>query len=76
MYKKLTITVEEDLYKAIHKIIGRGKISGFLSQLARPYVLKKDAKKAYQEMVADKEREEEAHVWSEANIQDIANEKR
>lgn len=38
MLKKLTINVNEDVYSGLHQVIGQGRISQFLENLARPYV--------------------------------------
>ncbi len=38
MQKKLTITIDEEVYKGLHAVIGRGRISRFLEDLARPHV--------------------------------------
>ncbi len=38
MQKKLTITVDADVYEGLHSVIGRRKISRFLTDLARPHV--------------------------------------
>ena len=35
MHKKLTVTVEEDVYEGLHRVIGRQKISQFID-LMRP----------------------------------------
>ena len=35
MTKKLTITVSDDVYKGLHKRIGRRRISRFINELAR-----------------------------------------
>jgi hypothetical protein len=77
MHKKMTITLNEDVYDALHQVIGRGKISQFLEKLARPYVLQEKSLDAgYQAMAADKEREAEASEWCNALISDVANETR
>lgn len=60
MVKKLTITVDEEVYEGLHKVIGPGKISRFLQELARPHVLVKDLEKAYRLMAKDEAREKEA----------------
>ena len=39
MHKKLTITLDDAVYDGLHAIIGRGKISRFLNDLARPHVV-------------------------------------
>ncbi len=77
MHRKMTITIDEEVYAGLHKVIGRGNISQFLEGLARPYVLKEDSLDAgYQAMAADAAREAEAGAWCEALIMDVANEAR
>ena len=39
MPKKLTITVDVDVYEGLHTVIGRRCISRFLNDLARPHVV-------------------------------------
>lgn len=70
MQKKLTITVHEDVYAALHRVVGRGRISRFLEDLARPHVLRPDLETAYREMAQDNQREAEAHEWSEGVLSD------
>ncbi len=53
-------------------MIGRGKISQFLENLARPHVMQENLLSAYQAMAADEERENEALVWSEGLIGSVA----
>jgi predicted CopG family antitoxin len=76
MVKKLTITVEQDVYQGLHKVIGRGKISHFIGDLVRPHVVKPDLSAAYQQMAEDENREREAAEWSEGLIGDVAHETR
>ena len=42
MYKKLTITLEEEIYEGLHRVIGRGAISQFIAELVRPHVVATD----------------------------------
>ena len=72
MHKKMTITLDEAVYDGLFRIIGRRKISQFLEDLARPYVLQEDLASAYQAMAMDTEREQEALEWSQALIGDVA----
>jgi predicted CopG family antitoxin len=74
--KKLTITIDEEVYLGLHKVIGPRKISKFIEELARPHVLKHELESAYKEMAKDRVREKEALEWSEAILGDIAHEKR
>ncbi len=73
MYKKLTITVPQKVYVGLYKVVGKGKISQFLVDLARPHVLNEDAKllKAYKAMAADEKRESEAQEWAEGTLGDF-----
>jgi predicted CopG family antitoxin len=68
MHKKMTITIDEEVYDALYRVIGKGNISKFLESLARPHVLKEDLTSAYQAMAADTEREREALEWSNGLI--------
>ena len=76
MQKKLTISVSEELYQGLHRVVGRRKISRFLEDLARPHVVRKDLEAAYRKMAADEAREAEARKWSEALIGDVRDEPR
>jgi predicted CopG family antitoxin len=72
MRKKLTITVDERVYEGLHKVVGRRRISRFIEDLVRPYVLSRDLEAAYQRMGQDEVREAEALEWSEATIGDVS----
>jgi predicted CopG family antitoxin len=74
--RKLTITVEEEVYTGLQRRIGPRRISRFLNDLARPHVVEDDLEAAYREMAADEEREREALEWAEATIADVADEPR
>jgi predicted CopG family antitoxin len=63
MQKKMTITIDEEVYHALHRVVGKGNISQFLENLARPHVLKDDLLSAYQSMAADTDRENTALEW-------------
>jgi hypothetical protein len=76
MQKKLTITLDEEVYNGLHRVIGRRRISRFLEDLARPHVVSRDLEAAYQEMAQDEAREAEALAWSEGLIGDVDNEPR
>lgn len=75
MQKKLTVTINEEVYDGLYSVIGPRKISRFIEELVRPHVLKKDMYTAYKEMAADPIRESEAMEWAEATIGDIQDEK-
>jgi predicted CopG family antitoxin len=63
MPKKLTITVDDEVYEGLYELLGARRISRFLNDLARPYVLRRDLADGYRAMAADEEREREAIDW-------------
>ena len=76
MQKKLTITVEEDVYDGLYRVIGPRRISQFIEELVRPHVVDEDLSAAYAEMAADEARESEALEWSDALLPDGGDEAR
>ncbi len=76
MQKKLTITIDEEVYKGLHSVVGRGRISRFLEDLARPHVVSRDLDAAYKEMAADSVREADAEEWGEGLIGDATDDSR
>ncbi|MEX0853438.1 MAG: hypothetical protein WD036_09190 [Bauldia sp.] len=76
MTKKLTITVDNEVYAGLHSVIGRRRISRFLNDLARPHVARRDLAAGYREMAVDEEREREAAEWVEGVVGDVADEPR
>jgi predicted CopG family antitoxin len=76
MQKKLTITIDENVYRGLHTVVGRGRISRFIENLVRPYVIHQDLDAAYREMAQDEEREAQALEWAEATIGDVGDEAR
>ena len=76
MQKKLTITVDADVYNGLHTVIGPRRISRFINDLARPHVTSRGLDSAYAAMATDEAREAEAFEWSEGLIGDVADEPR
>lgn len=76
MQKKLTITLDEQVYQGLHRVIGRRRISRFIESVVRPHVMAEDLAAAYREMAADEAREAEALEWAEATLGDVADEAR
>ena len=78
MQRKITLTIGEELYKDLHFLIGKRKISFFVEQSAKEKMeklkLNDPLEKEFKMMGQDKNREKEALQWSEAGIdEDIAN---
>ncbi|MYC85492.1 MAG: addiction module antitoxin [Acidimicrobiia bacterium] len=74
--KKLTITIDDEVYEGLYRRVGKRKISRFLEGLARPHVVDADLDAAYRQMAADEAREAEAVEWSEGLIHDVADQPR
>jgi len=73
MQKKLTITIDEQVYAGLHNVVGRRRISQFIEGLVRPHVVRTDLDDAYREMALDESREGEALEWAEGMIGDVGN---
>ena len=74
--KKLTISIDADVYEGLRTRIGPRRISRFLNDLARPHVTAQGLDSAYADMAAEEAREDEALAWSEGLIGDVADEPR
>ena len=68
MQKKLTITVDDDMYDGLYRLVGPRRISHFIQELVRPYIVAQDVARGYAEMAADEEREAEALEWAEGAL--------
>ncbi len=66
MQKKLTLTIDEEVYNGLREVVGPRKISHFVEDLVRPHVVKHDLYDDYRAMAADCVRESEALEWAEA----------
>ena len=76
MQKKLTITVDKEVYEGLYKTIGSRKISKFVEELVRPHVVRPNLELEYSQMAKDKKREADALEWAETTFKDIAREKK
>jgi predicted CopG family antitoxin len=74
--KKLTITIDEEVYKGLYTVVGPRRISRFIEELVRPYVMLPELEAAYEQMAQDEEREAEALEWAEATAGDASDETR
>ncbi|MBI5191711.1 MAG: addiction module antitoxin [Nitrospirae bacterium] len=68
MNKRLTITLDEEVYDGLQKTAGPRKISRFVEDLVRPHVVHADLDSAYARMARDKKREGEALEWAESTF--------
>ena len=76
MQRKLTITLDESVYRALHNVVGRRRISSFIESLVRPHVIERDLESGYRLMAQEEGREGEALEWAEATVADVVDEAR
>ncbi|MBI2926987.1 MAG: addiction module antitoxin [Verrucomicrobia bacterium] len=76
MTKQLTITLDEEVYRGLRKLVRDDQISGYIEKLVRPHLPPADLEEGYRAMAADAQREEEALEWSENLIGDVTHETR
>ena len=76
MQRKLTITIDEDVYDGLCRVAGRREIGKFIESLVRPYVLSDDLDEGYRQMAGDAEREAEAAEWIEGTATEVSDEAR
>jgi hypothetical protein len=66
MKKKLTLTIDKEVYNGFRQGIGSRKISHFVEDLVRPHVGKHDLHEEYRALAANRIRESKALEWAEA----------
>lgn len=76
MQKKLTITIDEEVYEDLQTVVGRHSISRFIEEILKSHVLEMDLDEGYRQMAQDEKREQEALEWAEATIADVSDEPR
>ncbi|MBK8764927.1 MAG: addiction module antitoxin [Burkholderiaceae bacterium] len=74
MHKRMTITLDEEVYEGLYRVVGRRRMSQFIEDLVRPHVTQKTLDDGYRAMAADRERESEAQEWSNALADDMRDE--
>lgn len=63
MVRKLTITVDDDVYLGLKAKVGERRISRFLNDLAKPLVSEAALLEGYRQMADDAAGEAEAAEW-------------
>lgn len=72
MRKRMTITLDEEVYEGLYRTVGKRRMSQFIEDLLRPHVLDTSLDDGYRAMAADKAREAEAMEWCNALARDMA----
>ena len=70
MVRKLTITVDDDVYLGLKAKVGQRRISRFLNDLAKPLVSEAALLEGYRAMAADAQAEAEAAEWVDDLLSD------
>jgi hypothetical protein len=70
MHKRMTITLDEDVYEGLRRRVEPRRISQFVSDILRPHVSDTMLDGGYREMAADGEREADAREWIAALADD------
>jgi predicted CopG family antitoxin len=70
MVRKLTITVDDDVYLGLKAKVGERRISRFLNDLAKPLVSEAALLEGYRQMAEDAGGEAEAAEWVEGLLSD------
>lgn len=68
MQRKMTISIDEDVYRGLLAVVGKRKMSKFISNLVRPHVVGAYLDEGYRAMSADRQRENEAQEWVNASL--------
>jgi predicted CopG family antitoxin len=76
MHRKMTITLDEEVYEGMYRTVGKRHISQFIENLVRPHVMYSSLDEGYSAMASDLEREAEAADWCNALARDMTNETR
>ena len=76
MHKRMTITLDEEVYDGLYRLVGRRRMSQSIEDVLRPHVTDAALKDGYQAMAADADREAEVQEWCNALSADIRDETR
>lgn len=72
MHRRMTITLDEDVYEGLYRTVGKRQMSQFIEDLLRPHVTDAALDDGYRAMAADHVRETEAQEWCHALSGDMA----
>lgn len=76
MHKRMTITLDEEVYDGLYRMVGRRRMSQYIEDILRPHVTEAVLREGYQAMAADAGREAEAQEWCNALAGDMRDEAR
>jgi predicted CopG family antitoxin len=84
MARRVTITLDDDVYEGLRRVAGRGHMSDFVQSIVRSHVSFRPPRsytpaqleEDYRLMAADEQSEREALEWANALLGDVADEPR
>lgn len=68
----MTLTLDEEVYDGLYRVVGKRRMSQFIEDLLRPHVVDTSLDEGYKAMAADQKREAQALEWSNALVGDMA----
>lgn len=71
MHKRMSITLDEAVYEGLYRHVGKRRMSQFIEDLVRPYVVDSSLDEGYRAMASDKDREADAAAWCNGLAGDI-----
>ena len=72
MHKRMSITLDEVVYEGLYRHVGKRRMSQFIENLVRPYVVDTALDEGYRAMAADEDREADAVAWCNGLAGDMA----
>lgn len=70
MHKKMTITLDENVYKALYLQVGRRKMSQFIEEAVMRELNSQSLDEQYREMAADQARNQDVAEWNQGLASD------
>jgi hypothetical protein len=74
MQKKLTLSIDAEIYEALHKVAGKRKIGRFIEKIVRPYITLQELAQAGNRLIQDEKLESEALLWAGTTVGDSGDE--
>ena len=72
MHRRMTITLDEEVYEGLYRTVGKRRMSQFIEDLLRPHVVDTSLDDGYRAMATDTARESAAMEWCNALAGDMA----
>ena len=70
MQKKLTLSIDAEIYEALHKVAGKRKIGRFIEKIVRPHITLQEFAQAGNQLIQEEKLESEALLWAGTNVGD------